>query len=303
MKYIINLIVVYTPSEKTLALHNDPSQKVNLSNPANRLLLELIRYNGKTLERETLLHNVWEEYGFTGSNSNLNTYISELRKSFSSLSENIKIITTVPKVGFRLEAEIEPALHPDAHAETRADADAVAQCATSPPIDEKEEEKSEDGRNKSDEQHNGVNDSVTPAETPLHQPPATPNRSRQRSYKRSAVMAMAFALIAWLGYAYFHTPRLLKIVSEPYSYLFTLGSCEVYSLDYKNAYSKKALIAMAKKDIAQEKLDCQHIRNMIFYKKMWAEDKFNEVTFMGICSVTTTEKYERCFTIKNYAGN
>ncbi|MHC5178711.1 winged helix-turn-helix domain-containing protein, partial [Serratia rhizosphaerae] len=62
MKYIINLIVVYTPSEKTLALHNDPSQKVNLSNPANRLLLELIRYNGKTLERETLLHNVWEEY-------------------------------------------------------------------------------------------------------------------------------------------------------------------------------------------------------------------------------------------------
>ncbi|QPT11987.1 winged helix-turn-helix domain-containing protein [Serratia rubidaea] len=301
MKYIINLIIVYTPSEKTLALHNDPSQKVNLSNPANRLLLELIRYNGKTLERETLLHNVWEEYGFTGSNSNLNTYISELRKSFSSLSENIKIITTVPKVGFRLEAEIEPALHPDAHAETRADAEVVAQRTTSPP--QEELEMSEDKRNNADRQYSGVNNKAAPVEASTHTPPAVPNSSRQRSYKLGVVMAMAFALIAWLGYAYFHTPRLLKIVSEPYSYLFTLGGCEVYSLDYKNAYSKKTLIAMAKQDIAREKLDCQHIKNVIFYKKMWAEDKFNEVTFMGICSVTTTEKYERCFTIKNFAGN
>lgn len=84
---------------------------------------------------------------------------------------------------------------------------------------------------------------------------------------------------------------------------FTLGSCEVYSLDYKTAYGKNVQIAMAKQDIAAEKLGCRHIKNVIFYKKMWAEDKFNEVSFMGVCSVTTTEKYERCYTIKNFAGN
>lgn len=301
MKYIINLIVVYTPSEKTLALHNDPSQKVNLSNPANRLLLELIKFNGTTLERETLLRNVWEDYGFTGSNSNLNTYISELRKSFSSLSENIKIITTVPKVGFRLDAEIEPALRAIIHAETRSDADAIAQRATSPPQEEhleQEEEKSEDDKRIDEQRQHELS-----AETALAATPAAKSGARRRYVKRGIAMALLGVLSVWLGYDYIHTPRQLKIVPEPYSYLFTLGSCEVYSLDYKNAYGKNAQIAMAKQDIAAEKLDCQHIKNVVFYKKMWAEDKFNEVTFMGVCSVTTTEKYERCYTIKNFAGN
>lgn len=49
---------------------------------------------------------MWEEFGFTPSGNNLNKAVSELRKSFQSLGEGHELIVTVPRYGFRFDADV-----------------------------------------------------------------------------------------------------------------------------------------------------------------------------------------------------
>ncbi|WP_050442539.1 winged helix-turn-helix domain-containing protein [Pantoea ananatis] len=105
-KYLINNIVVFESEKKTLQLLNDEESIYTLSNPATRLLMQFIKYGNEPIERDILLKETWEDYGFRASNSNLNTYVSELRKAFKSLGENNLIIATLPKHGFQFVAQV-----------------------------------------------------------------------------------------------------------------------------------------------------------------------------------------------------
>lgn len=53
-----------------------------------------------------MIARVWEEFGFTPSGNNLNKAVSELRKSFQSLGEGHELIVTVPRYGFRFDADV-----------------------------------------------------------------------------------------------------------------------------------------------------------------------------------------------------
>ncbi|WP_431225008.1 winged helix-turn-helix domain-containing protein [Serratia sp. L9] len=108
MNYIINLTITFDPENRALVLENDIQQSVELSKPATRLLSELINNNRVNLNRDDILKSVWEDYGFSPSNASLNNHISELRKALTSLGMNKNIIFTVPRVGFRMDAEIHP---------------------------------------------------------------------------------------------------------------------------------------------------------------------------------------------------
>ncbi len=108
MIYIINTIIAFDPVTRNLSLKNDAQLSVELSKPATRLLSELIEHNHATLLREDLIKSVWEDYGFSPSKGNLSNSISELRKAFTSLGLHQEIIITVPRTGFKLEAEIHP---------------------------------------------------------------------------------------------------------------------------------------------------------------------------------------------------
>ncbi|CAI0798471.1 winged helix-turn-helix domain-containing protein [Serratia entomophila] len=123
MPYIINQSIVFSPTEKMLYILNEKDLSLTLSNPATRLLLELVKNNKETITRQHLVKHVWEDYGFNGSNNNLNGCISEIRKAIEALEPGSHIITTLPKVGFILDANIETFLpSPD------ADNIAVPQC-------------------------------------------------------------------------------------------------------------------------------------------------------------------------------
>ncbi|HHQ4314580.1 TPA: winged helix-turn-helix domain-containing protein, partial [Serratia fonticola] len=108
MKYIINLSVVFEPDTRILALKNDSMLSIELTKPACRLLCELIENNRSTRSKDLLIQNVWVNYGFTHSKANLSNHMSELRKAFVNLGLGSDVIVTVPKVGFRMEAEIHP---------------------------------------------------------------------------------------------------------------------------------------------------------------------------------------------------
>lgn len=107
MHYIFNKVIKFYPGVNELSLVNDAQSSIVISNSSARLLLLLTQHSGRIVSRDDLLKNVWEDYGYTASNNNLYMAISEVRKAFSSLSDEGNLIITVPKVGLKLEAEID----------------------------------------------------------------------------------------------------------------------------------------------------------------------------------------------------
>ncbi|OAT50395.1 winged helix-turn-helix domain-containing protein [Providencia heimbachae] len=103
--YIIDDKYIFEQSSSCIYLKDDQNQRIELSKPASRLFNEIILLNMRKgiATRDELLTNVWEEYGLVGSNNNLNTYISEIRKKLELIGIDPKSIVTVPKKGFRID--------------------------------------------------------------------------------------------------------------------------------------------------------------------------------------------------------
>ncbi|HBT0749609.1 TPA: hypothetical protein MA162_005444, partial [Klebsiella pneumoniae] len=78
MKYIINFTITFDPDSRLLKLRNKDQLTIELSKPATRLLIELIKNNKNEMPRETLIKHVWEDYGFSPSSATLSNHISEL---------------------------------------------------------------------------------------------------------------------------------------------------------------------------------------------------------------------------------
>ncbi|MCD2529572.1 helix-turn-helix domain-containing protein [Providencia huaxiensis] len=106
--YTIDEKYVFEQKTSLIYLKYDRNQNIELSKPAARLFNEIILLNLKKgiATRDELLTSVWEEYGLVGSNNNLNTYISEIRKKLEQIGIDPKSIVTVPKKGFRLDNHI-----------------------------------------------------------------------------------------------------------------------------------------------------------------------------------------------------
>lgn len=107
MYFVLNKRIKFNPDINELSLINETQSSIVLSKSASRLLLTLIHNVNVVTSREYFLKNVWEDYGYTPSNNNLYMAISELRKAFMSLWSDKEFIVTVPKVGLKLEAEID----------------------------------------------------------------------------------------------------------------------------------------------------------------------------------------------------
>lgn len=133
MDYFINQTIHFDSINGLLNLIGNDNSIVQLSRPGSRLLTELITHSGNTLTREELLRTVWEEHGLRPSGSNLSNHISLLRKVFSQLGVNQNIIITVPKQGFRLDAEV-TLIRPSSGSSKAADLDSKNEKKDCPTI-------------------------------------------------------------------------------------------------------------------------------------------------------------------------
>lgn len=79
---------------------------IELSATSTRLLASLLRHQGDIISRIDIFQTVFEEYGARPSNSNLNQYISTLRRSLCDLGIEKSVIITIPRVGFKISDEI-----------------------------------------------------------------------------------------------------------------------------------------------------------------------------------------------------
>ncbi|HHR4016919.1 TPA: winged helix-turn-helix domain-containing protein [Salmonella enterica] len=75
---------------------------------STRRLLEILLLNqGNPVTRDTLFKMVWDDNGLRSSNSNLNQYISILRKQLGQVGLPDDTVITIPRVGFMFNPEIE----------------------------------------------------------------------------------------------------------------------------------------------------------------------------------------------------
>ncbi len=104
MIYTIDGSITYNTDDCTLS-HLPTQESLSLSISTGRLFERLLTSEGDILSRDTLLTDVWDKYGLRGSNSNLNQYLSILRRALAAYGcENL--IITIPKVGIRLNTDI-----------------------------------------------------------------------------------------------------------------------------------------------------------------------------------------------------
>lgn len=104
MIYIISEKIIFNTHDGTLTV-DGINDSVKLTLPAARLLEVLLNNHGKIIERNYLLTEVWDKHGLVGSDSNLNQYISVLRRTLSTLGID-DFVQTIPKVGFKLNNDI-----------------------------------------------------------------------------------------------------------------------------------------------------------------------------------------------------
>ena len=79
---------------------------IELSATSTRLLTSLLQYRGDIISLVDIFQTVFEKYGARPSNSNLNQYISTLRRSLADLGIEKNVIITVPRIGFKISEDV-----------------------------------------------------------------------------------------------------------------------------------------------------------------------------------------------------
>ncbi|QAV22766.1 transcriptional regulator [Proteus hauseri] len=106
MKYKINALIYYDATDGAISLEKD-SVDTHLSITANALLFYFIQHPG-VVNRDEVLKCVWDDNGLVSSNSNLNQYLSLLRKTFRHYGiENIIVTIAKGRLEFNPDISIE----------------------------------------------------------------------------------------------------------------------------------------------------------------------------------------------------
>lgn len=107
MVYLIDMRIKYRTEDGAMWLRDDEGSLIVLTVIMNRLLSYLIEQRAQVVPRDDLLQNVWDLHGLHSSNHTLNKYISELRKQFRTFGVITECISTIPRVGFMFNGDMD----------------------------------------------------------------------------------------------------------------------------------------------------------------------------------------------------
>lgn len=260
MKYIINLTITFDAENRRLSIYNDARIFIELTKPATRLLLELITNNKINVSRDDLLNNVWINYGYAASNAGLNNYISELRKSFATLEMNREVIITIPKIGFRMHADIQTIAATDSKVSSEREEDP-----------EKEENAQAEQTNRSPER-------------------ILPNKAVMSLKIKAALTLLPLLLIVALVIS-------LKPSNQAqHVFLYQDAQCKVSTIGPDKGAEN--IIIRAKNQIAELGIDCQRTKHDIFYIEQRPGENARNRVFIVACNTLNDNEYSSCTNFK-----
>ncbi|RZF16042.1 winged helix-turn-helix domain-containing protein [Serratia marcescens] len=260
MKYIINLTIIFEPESKLLLLRNNNQLTVGLSNPATRLLNEFIKNNKIELTREDLIKRVWEDYGFSPSSATLSNHISELRKAFETLGVSKNILITVPRIGFKMEAEIHP-------------------------------ETKEPGGPDATEKIGNILSSHGPA--PILRSDATSLLIKTDSDKHPVRGKLLLFLLTLSLITIAITITLIALPQDDKPMLIGVhNQCKIYTLNGDKHGTEQ--LDSAKKILTTERIDCTKTDFEIYYMEARPTNNVLKVNFIAACTKNDNSSYKNC---------
>ncbi|MGU3412524.1 transcriptional regulator [Enterobacteriaceae bacterium C34A] len=199
MVYLIDSRLIFRVEDGAMWPSGDEGAAVILTLTMSRLLTFLLDRQGEVITRNELLSNVWDAHGLRSSSHTLNKYISVLRKYFVEFGIAGECISTLPRVGFMFNREIE----------VRVIAEAP-HCERAPTI------------------NNGLLDSQ------VIQRAKQPGKYKAIYYAFVIVIVFSSAALVWSGLAFrSEPPRRLEALTP--HYLFNFGNCPVYTVENNSA--------------------------------------------------------------------
>lgn len=267
MKYIINFTIVFNPNTRVLALKNNALMSIELSKPANRLLCELIENVRNTLAREVIIQNVWVDYGFTPSNANLSNHISELRKAFENLGLDNDVIITLPKVGFRLEAEIHPIAESDEVIKEVTTLEEKGEVILPPPSSH-------------------INERILSKSEKL-----AADKGKKTKIKIIIIVA-ALLLVSITAIIIFY----LSPQRDTVPLVTTIGKCNIYRLN--STPPPADFIETVSNRMERERIDCTQEIIDIYYADTRKSNALMKISFMSVCKHRDSAHYQNCTNYK-----
>jgi DNA-binding winged helix-turn-helix (wHTH) protein len=269
MKYIINLSIVFEPGTRILALKNDAMLSIELTKPASRLLCELIENNRSTRSKDLLIQNVWVNYGFTHSKANLSNHISELRKAFVNLGQDSDVIVTVPKVGFRMEAEIHPVAKPE-----KITKELMVEEGNAVLVDE----------------------TTTLIKERTLSRPEKKTEKIQKSRQTARFKIITLVVVLLLASAAGITFMLLQ-KNDVIPLATTIGKCNIYNLN--NTSSSTNFIENITNELKKQQVNCTHETLDIYYTETRSNSNLQKMSLMAICKYNDETHYQSCLNHKS----
>ncbi|HEJ7247733.1 TPA: winged helix-turn-helix domain-containing protein [Serratia marcescens] len=264
MKYIIDLCVIYDANACRLQLIDNDESSIRISNPASRLLIEMLTHPNIPLKREVLIKKVWEEYGFSGSSISLNVAVSEIRKAFKLLGRETSPIKTLAKVGFCFTAMI------DIYPSPQATVNETPPSAASVPL------------------------SSFPSVAESHNTPP----QKQVNIRAIAAICGAFIPLLFVAALYPVEPP-----DQPRENLISLGKkdrCTLYSLDADKHIDDEVEKRMVNQALEESGVDCIASKADIYFSSVKHTLTYN--TFLGVCYLGSQDRYTQCVTYKILNG-
>lgn len=261
--YILEGCIYFDEQAMALSINGEQENTIILPAPSARLLSELIKTNGTMVTREELLVRVWEDYGYRASNSNLNNYLSILRRSLTSLLPQTILITTLPKKGIVFQANIEEC-SVNTHQNEPAESTAIIEYEEPEPTPEPESE----------------------PETGAALLPKW--RKITPKIVLFASIGLLFSAAIWSFF-----PTSLPVMSE--RHLFTLSQCRFYLIQDTPLSQNEVLSIMDKYNIS---LNCDSYPRDVFVTHYDETGKRRVMTFFAWCQRDDNGKYTRCENIK-----
>lgn len=264
MKYIINLVIFFDPDLRTLSLNNDSQTAIELSKPSCRVFIALIKKNGTNLTRDELLKSAWEDFGFYASNASLNNCISEIRKAFINLSMEEKIIITVQKVGFKLNANIQSVTKKND----------IKSIQNTPKLKEEE-----------------IN--LSKITQPIKEKKGSPlinflNLVKKKCILSTFIVFFIVAITIVIG-VWFKQSNQLNLIG-------IYEKCNIYSVDIGEMPPDFAL--RAKQMLKKTSIDCTQQQQDIFYIERRRNNEKLKVKLLAACIKLTNGKYQSCNNLK-----
>lgn len=105
--YVINRLIHFDSETYLLYLASTPEDALRIGAIASRCLTLLLQANGQIVSKRELMSGAWGAFGLEVTENSLAQVVRQLRVALEKLQADPELITTVPRIGYKISVPVE----------------------------------------------------------------------------------------------------------------------------------------------------------------------------------------------------